>query len=141
MLVVTHDLGLAWTIADRVAVMYLGRIVETGPTRAVLTEPAHPYTRALRAALPESDVDAPRFLPGEPPDPSSIPPGCRFHPRCPVVAEGRAAAAGVLEACRGRDLGLDEVADGHAVACHYELAVRGGAASPPPREARSKSRS
>ncbi|MEU7899158.1 ABC transporter ATP-binding protein [Nonomuraea sp. NPDC049152] len=77
-LVVTHDLGLAWNIADRVAVMYLGRIVETGTVEEVLIRPRHPYTRAMLAAA--SGTATP--LQGEPPDPARIPPGCRFHPRC-----------------------------------------------------------
>ncbi|WP_433017420.1 ABC transporter ATP-binding protein [Kribbella sp. CA-294648] len=83
-LVVTHDLGLAWNIADRVAVMYLGRIVESGPTEEVLKNPQHPYTQALLSVLPESPERI--VLSGEPPDPTRIPTGCRFHPRCQVVA-------------------------------------------------------
>src|SRR5207248_6425632 len=78
-LVVTHDLGLAWHIADRVAVMYLGRIVESGPVEQVLRAPEHPYTRALLSVLPESHAK-PVVLSGEPPDPAHIPAGCRFHP-------------------------------------------------------------
>ncbi|MET9341169.1 ABC transporter ATP-binding protein [Nonomuraea sp. NPDC003804] len=78
-LVVTHDLGLAWNIADRVAVMYLGRIVESGTVEEVLIRPRHPYTRAMLAAA--SGTATP--LQGEPPDPARIPAGCRFHPRCP----------------------------------------------------------
>ena len=131
MLVVTHDLGLAWTIADRVAVMYLGRIVELGPTRDVLTDPRHPYTRALLDAVPEAGGIGPRFLSGEPPDPTRIPEGCRFHPRCPVVADGRAAAAGVDGRCHAEDLALVDVAQNHAVACHYERTIRGEPASAP----------
>jgi peptide/nickel transport system ATP-binding protein len=80
-LIVSHDLGLAWTIADRVAVMYLGRVVEAGPAEQVLLSPRHPYTRALLEAIPGAEGS--RGLPGEPPDPASIPSGCRFHPRCP----------------------------------------------------------
>jgi len=126
MLVVTHDLGLAWTIADRVAVMYLGRIVEIGPAEQVLTNPLHPYTKALLEVVPEAGgIDRP-FLTGEPPDPTSIPPGCRFHPRCPEVASGNAAAAGVEPKCRGEDLGLVELRPGHFAACHLAtVAVRG----------------
>jgi oligopeptide/dipeptide ABC transporter ATP-binding protein len=117
-LVVTHDLGLAWTVADRVAVMYLGRIVELGPTRRVLTEPLHPYTRALLAVVPEAGgIDRPA-LPGEPPDPTRIPPGCRFHPRCPALASGESKAAGVDEKCVGEDLGLMELEAQHSAACH-----------------------
>ncbi len=83
-LIVSHDLGVAWNIADRVAVMYLGRIVEAGPVADVLLRPRHPYTRALLSVLPDASRDHPgRPLTGEPPDPTNIPPGCRFHPRCP----------------------------------------------------------
>ncbi|GLU46161.1 ABC transporter ATP-binding protein [Nocardiopsis ansamitocini] len=102
-LVVTHDLGLAWNIADRVAVMYLGRIVEAGPVEEVLTAPRHPYTRALLSVLPESQVKPATVLAGEPPDPARIPGGCRFHPRCPVLSSGDAARAGVAQACRTLD--------------------------------------
>jgi oligopeptide/dipeptide ABC transporter ATP-binding protein len=117
-LVVTHDLGLAWTVADRVAVMYLGRIVELGPTRRVLTEPLHPYTRALLEVVPEAGgIDRPA-RPGEPPDPTRIPPGCRFHPRCPALASGASKAAGVEEKCVGEDLGLIELETDHSAACH-----------------------
>ncbi len=83
-LVVSHDLGLAWNVADRVAVMYLGRIVEVGSVSDVLLEPKHPYTQALIGALPDARRGRPaRTLSGEPPDPTVIPRGCRFHPRCP----------------------------------------------------------
>ena len=123
MLVVTHDLGLAWTVADRVAVMYLGRIVEIGPTRSILMAPRHPYTRALLDAVPEAGGIGPRFLTGEPPDPARIPPGCRFHPRCPVVADGRAAAAGIEARCRGDDPALFDLGDGRSSACHYAGAL------------------
>lgn len=86
-LVVSHDLGVAWNIADRVAVMYLGRIVEIGPVTEVLVNPRHPYTRALIAALPGADGRAgTAVMSGEPPDPTAIPRGCRFHPRCPLRA-------------------------------------------------------
>ncbi len=118
MLVVTHDLGLAWTIADRVAVMYLGRIVEIGPAEEVLQRPLHPYTKALLDVVPEAGgIDRP-FLTGEPPDPTQIPPGCRFHPRCPEVVTGAAATAGIDGACKGTDLELVELLPGHFAACH-----------------------
>jgi peptide/nickel transport system ATP-binding protein len=87
-LVVTHDLGLAWNIADRVAVMYLGRIVETGPTEAILGDPKHPYTRALLSVVPETRELEQQILTGEIPDPARIPTGCRFHPRCPLLQSG-----------------------------------------------------
>lgn len=102
-LVVTHDLGLAWNIADRVAVMYLGRIVETGDVEQILTAPRHPYTQALLSVLPEADGE-PVILTGEPPDPSKVPSGCRFHARCQVLASGEAERAGVADACRTKDL-------------------------------------
>jgi peptide/nickel transport system ATP-binding protein len=83
-LIVSHDLGVAWNIADRVAVMYLGRIVEAGPVSEVLLRPRHPYTQALISVLPDAGRDQPGpALAGEPPDPTNIPGGCRFHPRCP----------------------------------------------------------
>ena len=120
LLVVTHDLGLAWTIADRVAVMYLGKIVEVGPAEAVLTEPLHPYTRALLEVAPERGGDASTrdILSGEPPDPTRIPAGCRFHPRCPEVLSGRAAARGLEERNRTVVPELRELRPGHFVACH-----------------------
>jgi peptide/nickel transport system ATP-binding protein len=123
-LIVTHDLGLAWTIADRVAVMYLGRIVEVGPTKRVLTDPRHPYTRALLDVVPESGALRRRLLSGEPPDPTRIPRGCRFNPRCPDLASGVAAEAGVELACRDDDPHLVELEAAHLAACH--LARAGG---------------
>ncbi|WP_338701141.1 ABC transporter ATP-binding protein [Streptomyces sp. Q6] len=120
-LVVTHDLGLAWNIADRVAVMYLGRIVETGRVEEVLTSPQHPYTQALLSVLPEAPGD-PVVLTGEPPDPSRIPGGCRFHARCQILASGEADAAGVSEACRTVDLPVLSGAGGAQVACHWAAA-------------------
>ncbi|GAA3376334.1 ABC transporter ATP-binding protein [Streptomyces sannanensis] len=117
-LVVTHDLGLAWNIADRVAVMYLGRIVETGPVEQVLTAPRHPYTRALLSVLPESE-GSPVVLTGEPPDPSRIPGGCRFHARCHVLASGEAETAGVADRCRTEDLPVLPGSGSARVACHW----------------------
>lgn len=117
-LVVTHDLGLAWTIADRVAIMYLGRIVEIGPTEEVLLRPRHPYTKALLDVVPEAGGLERPILKGEPPDPSRIPEGCRFHPRCPVVATGEAAKLGIEAACRGEDPPLVELAPALLAACH-----------------------
>ncbi|WP_030910969.1 ABC transporter ATP-binding protein [Streptomyces sp. NRRL F-5126] len=117
-LVVTHDLGLAWNIADRVAVMYLGRIVECGPVEEVLASPRHPYTRALLSVLPESD-GPPVVLAGEPPDPSRVPGGCRFHARCQILASGEADRAGVAHACRTRDLPVLPGTGPHAAACHW----------------------
>jgi len=120
-LVVTHDLGLAWTVADRVTVMYLGRIVESGPAEEVLTNPRHPYTKALLAVVedsPEGGRQVMRpILSGEPPDPTRIPQGCRFHPRCPEVASGRAEAAGILPRCVGEDPPLMKASRDQVAAC------------------------
>jgi peptide/nickel transport system ATP-binding protein len=117
-LVVTHDLGLAWNIADRIAVMYLGRIVEEGPAEQLLSQPRHPYTRALLSVVPEVEEMEQLILHGEAPDPTRIPAGCRFHPRCPLVASGESARLGIEDRCRSEDLGLHDVAPEHAAACH-----------------------
>jgi oligopeptide/dipeptide ABC transporter ATP-binding protein len=88
---ITHDLGVAWSICDRIAVMYLGRIVEEGTAVEVIEDPQHPYTRALVDAIP---VPTPggggrrELLGGELPDPANVPTGCRLHPRCPRRFEG-----------------------------------------------------
>jgi peptide/nickel transport system ATP-binding protein len=116
-LVVTHDLGLAWNIADRVAVMYLGRIVESGTVEQVLTAPRHPYTQALLSVLPESPERI--VLSGEPPDPTRIPQGCRFHPRCQVLASGQADEAGVADGCRADLLTVLPASPVAQAACHY----------------------
>ncbi len=121
-LVVTHDLGLAWNIADRIAVMYLGRVVEAGPAEDVLRDPQHPYTRALLSVVPEIDHVEPVVLTGEVPDPTRIPGGCRFHPRCPALADGSAAAGGVADACRGTALDVVPAGEGHHAACHLVAA-------------------
>lgn len=126
-LVVTHDLGLAWNIADRTAVMYLGRIVEAGPTEEVLAAPQHPYTRALLSVVPEIERLEPVVLEGEVPDPTHIPSGCRFHPRCPALASGAAAAVGVDDACRTLPLAVLPASEGHRSACHLVAAQEGAA--------------
>ncbi len=106
----THDLATAGYFTDRMAVMYLGRIMELGPTRQVLTHPQHPYTNALLSVIP---VPNPRFrrkrmvLTGEIPNPANIPQGCRFHPRCPLA----------IERCKEGDPELREVAPGQWKAC------------------------
>ncbi len=85
LLFITHDLSLAWSLCDRLAVMYLGRIVEHGTAVDVIERPQHPYTQALVAAVPVPSADA-RIrepLSGELPDATNVPSGCRFHPRCP----------------------------------------------------------
>ncbi|MDW3216387.1 MAG: ABC transporter ATP-binding protein [Ilumatobacteraceae bacterium] len=115
---VTHDLGLAWNIADRIAVMYLGRIVEIGEAEDVLANPQHPYTKALLSVVPEMERVEQQILTGETPDPSRVPTGCRFHPRCPVVASGEAERLGILGRCTGVDVDLLPRGEQHWSACH-----------------------
>ena len=108
-LFITHDLATAALFADRIAVMYLGRIVEIGPAGAVLNQPLHPYTKALLSVIPSLDPRRKRqrqILQGETPNPADIPSGCRFHPRCPL--------ANAL--CHEIDPKL-ELKQGHEVAC------------------------
>jgi oligopeptide/dipeptide ABC transporter ATP-binding protein len=109
-LLIAHDLRLVRHVAQRVAVMYLGRIVEEGPTGEVYGRPLHPYTRALLESTPRRDPSAPHanVLAGEPPSPTAPPPGCPFHPRCPI-AEG---------VCRTENPPLVTLGDGRRVACH-----------------------
>jgi oligopeptide/dipeptide ABC transporter ATP-binding protein len=99
--------------------------VEEGTAEEVLLAPRHPYTRALLSVVPEIGHLEPQILTGEAPDPARIPAGCRFHPRCPLVASGEAARLGIEERCRGEDLALAPVpGSGQVVACH---AVAGAA--------------
>ena len=87
---ITHDLSTAAHFADRIAVMYLGRIVEEGPAKEVVRNPLHPYTKALISVVPKRDPrdsTEPQILKGETPNPVHIPSGCRFHPRCPIAEE------------------------------------------------------
>jgi oligopeptide/dipeptide ABC transporter ATP-binding protein len=110
-LFISHDLSVVAHVSDRVAVMYLGRIVETGPSRRILSAPAHPYTRALLAAVPrlEGPGATPRQrLAGDLPSPLRPPPGCRFHTRCPEARE----------ICRRVSPEPVQLAPGHVVACH-----------------------
>ncbi|HSO65243.1 MAG TPA: ABC transporter ATP-binding protein, partial [Ornithinibacter sp.] len=120
-LVVTHDLGLAWNIADRVAVMYLGRLVEVGPTEEVLLSPEHPYTQALLSVVPEVAHLEPVVLSGEAPDPTAVPTGCRFHPRCQALQGGAAAEAGVADLCTGHPLPMLGPEGDHRTACWISL--------------------
>ena len=116
--VVTHDVGLAWNIADRIAVMYLGRVVECGTTEEVLERPRHPYTQALLSVVPEIEELTPVVLKGEVPDPTRIPGGCRFHPRCPALADGTATEAGIAEALPDHGAaGAGPPTGDHRVAC------------------------
>ena len=117
---ITHDLSTVAAYADRIAVMYLGRIVEIGHARRVLADPQHPYTRALLSVVPVPDPSAkrqPQILVGETPDPTRVPSGCRFHPRCPVA----------LERCTSVDPGLVTIGEDHAAAC---VLVEGGRPRP-----------
>ena len=109
-LFITHDLGVIAQTADRVAVMYLGRIVETGPVRDVLHSPAHPYTRGLLNALPKLEaLDEPLTpVPGDIPSPLERPAGCVFHTRCPEVIGGR---------CEAEVPGSVETGNGHRASC------------------------
>ncbi|HZY08097.1 MAG TPA: ABC transporter ATP-binding protein, partial [Ilumatobacteraceae bacterium] len=96
MIFITHDLSVLSTVADRLAVMYAGRLVERGPAKEMLRGAHHPYTKALAAAFPTigdlSSRLAPSGLAGDPPDPLFVPSGCPFHPRCPIATEECAAA-------------------------------------------------
>jgi peptide/nickel transport system ATP-binding protein len=100
MIFITHDLSVLSTVADRLAVMYAGRLVERGPAKEMLRGAHHPYTKALAAAFPtigdRSSRLAPSGLAGDPPDPTAVPSGCPFHPRCPIATEECAVAAVAL---------------------------------------------
>ena len=116
-LFVTHDLSLAWVIADRVAVVYLGRIVEIGTANEIIKSPLHPYTKALVSVIPVPEAgrrDGRILLRGEAPNAANVPEGCRFHPRCPLYRE-----LGQPDRCRTDDPALSDGATGHAVACHF----------------------
>ena len=110
-LFISHDLSVVAHICDHVAVMYLGSLVESAPTRKLFANPSHPYTKALLSAIPSLDPDdsgKAQKLEGEIPSPLNPPPGCKFHTRCPV-AEDR---------CRTEVPEWRELSDGHSVACH-----------------------
>ncbi|MET1160501.1 MAG: ABC transporter ATP-binding protein [Thermoprotei archaeon] len=112
MVFITHDLALAKLVSDRIAVMYLGKIVEMGPADKVLSEPLHPYTLALLTAIPKIDEFKPRrevILSGEIPDPSRAPKGCRLHPRCPFATSE----------CAKKEPKLVEVDKNHYTSCIY----------------------
>jgi peptide/nickel transport system ATP-binding protein len=120
-LFISHNLAVVGCVSDRIAVMYLGRIVEIGPAGAVVARPLHPYTELLFKALPRLEGRKPQRLAvsGDPPSPMRIPPGCRFHERCPRAAQ----------VCREIDPELEPTPDGRMVACHLvEKAHPGGEA-------------
>ena len=110
LLLITHDLGVVADAADRVAVMYAGRVVEAAPVRQIFQHPAHPYTLGLLHSLPRSDRKGDKLNPirGAPPDLARIPPGCPFHPRCDFA----------LERCRSEQPVLRDSSPEHRVACH-----------------------
>jgi oligopeptide/dipeptide ABC transporter ATP-binding protein len=112
-ILITHDLGLIAEMADRVVVMYGGRVVETGDVFTIFHEPRHPYTLGLMSSLPRLDADLERLspIPGQPPSLINLPPGCAFHPRC-RLQKGR-------ERCRTEVPPLYDVAAGHCSACHF----------------------
>ena len=110
-LFISHDLGVVHHISHRVAVMYLGQIVEIGPRATVFASPAHPYTVALLESVPSARKGRKSFftIPGDVPSAANPPPGCRFHTRCPIAADR----------CRVEPPRLRQLADGRSVSCHF----------------------
>ncbi len=124
-LFIAHDLAVVGHLCDRIAVMYLGRIVEEAPAPALRERPLHPYTQALFAAVPPPDPERARALraplPGEIPSPLDVPPGCRFHPRCPLA----------VARCRTEEPALRALAGGRRVACHLAEEIPAATATAP----------
>nr|WP_031185372.1 ABC transporter ATP-binding protein [Streptomyces sp. NRRL F-5635] len=120
LIMISHDLAVLADTCDRLAVMYAGRVVEEGPARQVYDDARHPYGRALSGAFPKigdpASRFAPRGLPGDPPDPSAVPPGCAFHPRCPVA----------LDLCATEDQPLRRTGPRHRAACVHVGAAGDG---------------
>jgi oligopeptide/dipeptide ABC transporter ATP-binding protein len=122
-LFIAHDLALVKQVSDRVAVMYLGKLVELGPAEAIYREPLHPYTVALLASIPEPDPRAPRAplaktIHGEPPSPIAPPSGCRFRTRCPRAQD----------ICAAEEPPLRELGANHFAACHFPVTEEAPAA-------------
>jgi len=129
-LLITHTFGVVSELCEQTAVLYLGKIAEIGDTKVLLRAPAHPYTVALRSAVPEVDVAGRRsriVLPGDPPDAANPPSGCVFHPRCPLA----------VARCRTEVPVLRDAVPGHRVACHRAEDVLAGAKMPTHRRYRS----
>jgi peptide/nickel transport system ATP-binding protein len=128
-IIVAHDLSVIRQVSNRTAVMYLGAIVETGPTDLLYAAPAHPYTAALISAVPVPELTSVRreriVLTGDVPSPMAPPPGCRFHPRCRFATE----------LCRQEPPPLRPLGDGREVACHYPLVAPAAAAAEAARSA------
>jgi oligopeptide/dipeptide ABC transporter ATP-binding protein len=122
-LLITHNLAIVTSLCEQMVVLYLGRVAETGPTATLLARPAHPYTLALRSAVPEVDAAARRsriILSGDTPHAGSPPPGCPFHPRCPLA----------VDVCRVSVPALRTVAPGRQAACHRADEVLSGLRPP-----------
>jgi len=118
-LLISHNLAVVERLCERTTVLYLGKVVEEGPTGDLLSRPAHPYTVALRAAVPEIDLTNARHAvttPAEPPNAAAPPPGCPFHPRCPLVTDR----------CRTDPPALSRIDSDRSVACHRADEVLAG---------------
>ncbi|MCE4614571.1 MAG: ABC transporter ATP-binding protein [Desulfurococcales archaeon] len=114
MIFITHDISIGRLVADRIAVMYLGKIVEIGRTEDIINNPAHPYTQALLAAVPtieDKKLKVNIKIKGEVADPKNVPPGCRFHPRCPLASD----------ICMKEEPRMIEIGKDHFVACHHHI--------------------
>lgn len=111
MILITHDLGVVAQTCDEVAVIYAGKIVEYADKKGLFLHPSHPYTKGLFGSLPSMNDDSDRLTPikGLPPDPTELPEGCAFHPRCPYADEQ----------CRKGNIPLEEIAPGHFCRCHH----------------------